>query len=66
MAGHRAEMMKLMKKAQKAGCSVERTGSGHWKIVAPNGTVTVTSFSPKNAGALRDVTKELKKAGVQL
>lgn len=66
MAGHRADMMKLLKKAQKAGCFVERAGSGHWKIVTPNGTTTFTSFSPKNAGALRDVTKELKKAGVQL
>ena len=66
MAGHRADMMKLLKRIQKQGCTVERTGSGHWRIITPNGAVLTTSFSPKTPGALRDVTRRLKKEGVQL
>lgn len=66
MAGHRSDMMKLVKVAKKRGCSVERTGSGHWKITTPSGVVLVTSFSPSNPGAYRDVIRALRKAGVSL
>lgn len=66
MAGHRSDMMKLVKKAKKAGCSAERTGSGHWRIVAPNGTLITTSFSPSNPGSYRDAIRALRKAGVEL
>lgn len=59
-------MMKLVKQAKKQGCTVERTGSGHWKITTPSGTVLVTSFSPSNPGAYRDTIRALRKAGVSL
>lgn len=66
MAGHRADMMKLLKKAKKAGCSVERRGSGHWLITTPNGTTILCAFSPRTAGAYRSTITDLRKAGVQL
>lgn len=66
MSGHRADMMKLVKKAEKKGCEVERTGSGHWKIVCPDGTVLTASFSPRNPGPHRDILRALRKAGVDL
>jgi hypothetical protein len=66
MAGHRADMMKLVKLAKKRGCEVERSGSGHWKITAPNGTVVTASFSPNTPGAYRDTIKALRKAGLSL
>jgi hypothetical protein len=66
MAGHRADMMKLLKRAQKQGCIVSRTGSGHWKIVCPNGTRLTASFSPTSAGAYRDTIKALRKEGLSL
>jgi hypothetical protein len=66
MAGHRSDMMKLVKKAKKAGCSTERAGSGHWRIVAPNGTLITASFSPSNPGSYRDTIRALRKAGVEL
>lgn len=66
MAGHRADMMKLVKKAKSKGCSVERSGSGHWKIVCPDGTLITASFSPTTPGAYRDTIRDLRKAGVDL
>lgn len=66
MAGHRADMMKLVKKAAKKGCEVERTNGGHWRIVCPNGDVLIASFSPSNPGAYRDTLRDLRKAGVDL
>ena len=64
MSGHRSDMMKLIKQAESNGCEVERTGSGHWKIVCPNGTRLTASFSPKSPGAYRDTIKALRKEGV--
>ncbi len=66
MAGHRSDMMKLVRKAQSLGCEVERTGSGHWRIVTPSGVRLTASFSPKNPGSYRDTIKALRKAGVSL
>ena len=64
--GNRSDMMKLVKKAKSAGCHTERTGTSHWKITTPNGTVIITSFSPGNQGAYRQTLKKLKNAGVEL
>ena len=63
---HRGDMMKLMKLAKKAGCSIERTGSGHWKITTPSGAVLIASFSPSSPLPYRDTVKHLLKAGVKL
>ena len=66
MAGHRGDMMKLIKLAKKQGCTTERTGSGHWRITTPSGESIVTSFSPSNGGAYRITIRALRKAGVSL
>jgi hypothetical protein len=66
MAGHRADMMKLVKLAKKNGCSVQRTGNGHWGITTPSGAYIVASFSPRTPGAYRDTIRDLRKAGVSL
>ena len=66
MAGHRSDMMKLVKKAKSKGCHIERAGNGHWRITTPNGTVLTASFSPTSPGAYRDTIRELRKAGVAL
>lgn len=66
MAGHRADMMKLVKQARKNGCHIERSGNGHWRITAPSGATIYASFSPTSPGAYRDTIRELRKAGVSL
>ena len=43
----RAERMQLVRRLKKAGFSVVRTGSGHWRVQHPNGGPVVTmAFSP--------------------
>jgi hypothetical protein len=59
-------MKKLLRLAQKQGCTMQRLGSGHWRIVTPSGAVIVTSFSPAGPGAYRITLHELRKAGVDL
>ena len=66
MAGHRSDMMKLVKKAKSQGCTVERTGGGHWRITTPSNTVITASFSPSKPGAYLRTLRDLRKAGVSL
>ena len=66
MSGHRSDMMKLLRRAEKEGCLVDRLTNGHWKITTPSGVVIRTSFSPGNAGAYRVTLRNLRKAGVEL
>ena len=66
MAGHRSDMMKLVKRAKSKGCTVERTGSGHWRITTPEGVKILASFSPSTPGAYRDTIRDLRRAGVSL
>ena len=66
MSSQRADMMKLVKKASKLGCTVERTGSGHWRITTPEGVVIPAPFSPSKPGTCTRIRRELQKAGVRL
>jgi predicted RNA binding protein YcfA (HicA-like mRNA interferase family) len=60
---NRGEMMKLVKRAEKQGFDVRRTGSGHWKVTSPDGKgMTVLSFSPKTGGTRQSV-KQLTAIG---
>lgn len=39
--------MKLVRQLKKAGFSVDRTGSGHWRVQHPEGgPVVIMAFSP--------------------
>ena len=66
MSGHRSDMMKLLKKAKKQGCEVERLRNGHWRVTTPNGTIFTAPFSPHNPGGYRDTIRALRQAGVEL
>jgi hypothetical protein len=59
-------MKKLLRLAQKQGCTTERLGSGHWRIITPSGVVLTASFSPGSASSYRATLHELRKAGVLL
>lgn len=63
---HRGDMIKLIKLVKKAGCTVDRTGSGHWKITTPSGVTVITAFSPSKSSSYRNAVHDLKKAGVKL
>lgn len=63
---HRADQMKLLRQAKKAGCTVERMKNGHWKITTPSGESFHAPFSPRNPGGVRTTIDKLRKAGVEL
>ena len=58
----RAETMKLVKALRKQGFTVERTGSGHWKVTSPRGGITTIGFSPSYVG-LKLAMKRLRELG---
>jgi predicted RNA binding protein YcfA (HicA-like mRNA interferase family) len=62
----RSEMTKLLKAAQKQGCTVTRTKGSHWKVVTPSGAVIFTAFSPGSRTAIRDYRQRLRRAGVNI
>lgn len=46
----RSEQMRLVKDLRSQGFTVERTGSGHWKVTRPGVDVcTYMSFSPSGS-----------------
>ena len=63
MSGARAERARLVKKLEKQGFDVDRTGSGHWKVTHPDreGSV-IMAFSPRSPADYTTV-KHLKKIG---
>lgn len=55
---------KLVKAAKAAGWSVTRSGSGHIRLIGPDGQEVVSSSTPGNNGSVRDLRRALRKAGV--
>lgn len=61
----RAERMKLVKELKKQGFSVERTGSGHWKVTYPGRQgVVIMGFSPSGS-AQHKTLKHLRGLGFE-
>lgn len=57
--------MKLVKKLRGQGFSVDRTGSGHWKVTSPAGEgPVIMGFSPSGKG-LHKTLKRLESIGFQ-
>jgi len=59
-------MRKLLAKAESHGCTVKRTGGGHWKIIAPSGAVVITGFSPSSPRSIHQTINRLRHAGVPI
>jgi hypothetical protein len=55
----------LLRKARKAGAVVERSGSGHYRVSGPLGTVTM-GVSSSCVHALRKQKKDLRRIGIEL
>jgi predicted RNA binding protein YcfA (HicA-like mRNA interferase family) len=47
----RKEVEKLIDVARAAGWTVERAGSGHYKLRSPAGALVVLPFSPRSGNA---------------
>jgi len=63
VSGTRKDIVKLLDEARAQGFSVERCGSGHWKIRSPRGAVVIAAFSPSSGYALQRIRRDLKRAG---
>ena len=61
----RAEMFRLIRKLEKQGFSVERTGSGHWAVRPPDGAgIVILAFSPRGSSFHKSL-KRLRALGFQ-
>jgi hypothetical protein len=53
----------VLRRARKAGSTVERAGNGHWKVTSPTGGCVQVAFSPGcSRGVLNAVTR-LRRVG---
>ena len=63
MSDSRRETQRLVRDLKKCGFLVTRTGSGHWKVAAPQGPGSVImAFSPRKT-ALHKTMARLKEIG---
>jgi hypothetical protein len=63
MGGGRADQMKLVKALRKQGFTVERTGSGHWKVTREGSKeFAFMAFSP-NRVPQHNTIRRLKEMG---
>ena len=61
----RADMKRLLQVAVRGGCRVYATGSGHWRIVGPDGaTITTVSSTPGSGAAYIRTRAALRRAGL--
>lgn len=56
-------MDELMRRLESEGWTIELKKSGHRKFTSPKGAVVFTSSSPSDYRALRNVERDLKRAG---
>jgi len=63
MSAARAEVSKILRRAQRQGLVVERTGGGHWKVTSPeSGQFCIAAFSPRSTN-MRNLVRNLKQIG---
>jgi hypothetical protein len=56
----------VLRKAVKAGCSVNITGSNHLRIITPAGEVLFTGMTVSDRYAAQSLRRDLRKKGVVL
>lgn len=57
------QLASLAKEAQAQGWSITPTKSSHYKWVSPAGNVVITSGTPSDGRAIKNITRDLKIAG---
>jgi hypothetical protein len=64
-SGLRKEVKKLVREAQRQGCTVRTGRRPHYKLTCPGGTVTLSS-SPSSQGAIKNMRADLRRVGIVL
>jgi hypothetical protein len=54
----------LLDAARRAGATVSKTGSGHWRITGPDGQQAVCAQTPSDARSIRNVRAEFRRKGI--
>lgn len=62
---NRRETSQLLKKVEKQGFDVKRTGSGHWKVTHPEREGSVVVGFSSSARGLQQTIKRLRQLGYQ-
>jgi predicted RNA binding protein YcfA (HicA-like mRNA interferase family) len=57
------DLRQLIKQAEKQGWRVKVTGGNHLKWLPPRGQFVISSFSPSDPRAIKNLTKQLEKEG---
>jgi predicted RNA binding protein YcfA (HicA-like mRNA interferase family) len=55
----RKEQRKRFAQLKREGWTIERSGSGHYKMVHPNGGIVIAPFSPSASGSWRQIEKHI-------
>jgi hypothetical protein len=56
----------LLRRARRAGFTVERTGSQHWRITAPSGATTTAAATPSDRRAPLKLRRDLRRIGLEI
>ena len=65
MSGGAQDQRAMLRRAQRAGCKVDRSGR-HVTVTTPNGTRITAASSPSDVNAARNLRRDLVRAGVAL
>jgi predicted RNA binding protein YcfA (HicA-like mRNA interferase family) len=58
------EIQELIKVAEDQGWRVERSNGGHFKWLAPNGKMVITSATPSDKRAFANIQTDLRRYGL--
>lgn len=64
--GSRKETEQLLTCIRKAGGTLRRSGSGHWKVYLDGRMITTIASSPSDGRSLRNVRAVLRREGMRV
>ncbi len=64
--GVRKDIERLLDLARSQSWTVERAGSGHWKLRSPTGAIVILPFSPNSGRAYHYSRSLLRRHGLVL
>lgn len=62
----RGEVAQILRRARKAGATIERANNSHWLVTSPDGRSVQVSFSPGSDAAVRTIMARLRRIGVDV
>jgi hypothetical protein len=66
MSKNTKEQKQVLRRAEKAGCTIEKTAKGHVKVRCPNGQIIITAATPSDCRVQKNFIARLRREGVQV